>query len=60
MNFFVVGGKFCQLPRAYLAAIDSKYLKGCKILRHCYYGTCFNFIIHKFCQLEAKQILFCQ
>ena len=30
MNFFLVGGKFCQLPRVYLAAIDSKYLKSWK------------------------------
>ena len=29
MNFFVlISGIFCQLPRFYLAAIHSKYLKG--------------------------------
>ena len=55
MNFFLVGGKFCQFRGVYLAAIDSKYLKGWKILRHRYYGTYFNFRIHKFCQLEARQ-----
>ena len=27
-------------------------------MRHCYYGTFLDFRIHKFCELEAKQLLF--
>ena len=44
-----IGGKFCQLPRVYLAAIHSKYLKGWRNLASpLLWYLYLNFRIHKF------------